>query len=374
MNYICSENDLKIVWVTIKPEETRVKVAINVHDGDTTRASGSEPNVDLSGSRAAPVVSIIGNQLSSRVELPISDSGRVEVTTAAEGHGKAQAEVSHSARGTSNNDGRGGVRASSRVQTAINRLILQAPAESKVELPPCPGKGTKLRDIPNILYKMSKITGKDERMEVLHSLLFRRKGTAQSRKKDILDFRGLACAGLETEEKERASRMISMERVNLGMIHDLMDLLDIKRGSGNKEDKMTLLCDFIMKPTQLSNVDLAAKNAKKRAKPKRKRKSKQPVLSRKNAKNGGDENDASGVNLNEAEIIPEGNGSHLVSTSQIKDKIQATLDVMGLEEIKLITPRIVLKSMSEAFGCDMSSRKAEIKEIAIEKITAKLTD
>jgi protein DEK len=38
------------------------------------------------------------------------------------------------------------------------------------------GRGTKLRDIPNVAFKMGKLTGKDELMEGLHNVIFRRKG------------------------------------------------------------------------------------------------------------------------------------------------------------------------------------------------------
>lgn len=42
------------------------------------------------------------------------------------------------------------------------------------------GSGTKLRDIPNIAYKMGKLTGRDELIEGLHNVLFRRKGAVSA--------------------------------------------------------------------------------------------------------------------------------------------------------------------------------------------------
>lgn len=42
---------------------------------------------------------------------------------------------------------------------------------------PLQGKGSKLRDIPNVAFKMGKLTGRDELLEGLHLVLFRRKGT-----------------------------------------------------------------------------------------------------------------------------------------------------------------------------------------------------
>jgi hypothetical protein len=43
------------------------------------------------------------------------------------------------------------------------------------------GAGTKLRDIPNVAYKLGKLTGKDELVEGLHMVLFRRKGEVGAR-------------------------------------------------------------------------------------------------------------------------------------------------------------------------------------------------
>jgi hypothetical protein len=49
-----------------------------------------------------------------------------------------------------------------------------------------------------VAYKLGKVTGKDELAEQLHMVLYRRKGTQASRKKDIMDFSGFA---FEEEEQ-----------------------------------------------------------------------------------------------------------------------------------------------------------------------------
>jgi protein DEK len=132
------------------------------------------------------------------------------------------------------------------------------------------GKGTKLRDIPNVAFKMSKISGRDELMESLHNILYRRKGAATTRKKAILDFNGFAFAA-ENEEKEIEARKVSLGKWKLDLINKLLDTLDIPRGSGDKGTKIDLVVEFLEKPEQRSEVDLAAKEAAKKEKEKRKR-------------------------------------------------------------------------------------------------------
>lgn len=132
------------------------------------------------------------------------------------------------------------------------------------------GKGTKLRDIPNVAFKMSKISGRDELMESLHNIMYRRKGIATTRKKAILDFNGFAFSA-ESEEKEIEARKASLGKWKLDLINKLMDTLDIPRGSGDKGTKIDRVVEFLEKPEQKSEVDLAAKEAAKKEKEKRKR-------------------------------------------------------------------------------------------------------
>ncbi len=132
------------------------------------------------------------------------------------------------------------------------------------------GKGTKLRDIPNVAFKMSKISGRDELMESLHNIIYRRKGAATTRKKAILDFNGFAFPA-ENEEKEIDARKVSLGKWKLDLINKLMDALDIPRGSGDKGTKIDRVVEFLEKPEQKSEVDLAGKEAAKKEKEKRKR-------------------------------------------------------------------------------------------------------
>ena len=117
---------------------------------------------------------------------------------------------------------------------------------------------------------MSKITGKDELMESLHNVLYRRKGVATTRKKVILDFCGFSFAE-DAEEKEIEARKASMSKWKLELIHRLLDALDLPRGLGDKSAKIDRVMEFLAKPTKKSDVDLAAKEAAKKEKEKKKR-------------------------------------------------------------------------------------------------------
>lgn len=121
-----------------------------------------------------------------------------------------------------------------------------------------------------VAFKMSKITGKDELMESLHNVLYRRKGVATTRKKAILDFSGFAFVE-DAEEKEIEARKASMSKWKLELIHRLMDALDLPRGAGDKSSKIDRIMEFLAKPNKLSDVDLAAKEAAKKEKEKKKR-------------------------------------------------------------------------------------------------------
>ncbi|KFM26903.1 putative membrane protein [Auxenochlorella protothecoides] len=74
------------------------------------------------------------------------------------------------------------------------------------------GRGSKLRDIPNVNFKLGKITGRDELTEHLHNVLYRRKGAAAQRKKAVLDFSGFVFDDASRAAKKRAAASKKRER------------------------------------------------------------------------------------------------------------------------------------------------------------------
>ena len=258
-----------------------------------------------------------------------------------------------------------------RERKSVERLTLEttksSPQDKMQE-----GKGTMLRDIPNISYKLSKITGRSEVVEALHMLMYRRKGTAQSRKREVLDFRGLSFSDESSEEKEIESRMTSMGKMTVAIIHEMMDLLDIKRGNGDKMSKMELLMSFLKQPKRLSDVDLAAKDAGKKLKAKRQRERKAKAAAKKNRRESGK---AANVSKDVSEDVEMASGdseeeeiepAHSVSVENLKHEIYTMLGNMSDEEFSAVTTKSIMMKLNDIYSCDMRPRKPEVKMIAQE--------
>lgn len=287
------------------------------------------------------------------------------------------------------------------------------------------GKGTKLRDIPNVAFKMSKISGRDELMESLHNIMYRRKGVATTRKKAILDFNGFAFS-TESEEKEIEARKASLGKWKLDLINKLMDTLDIPRGSGDKGTKIDRVVDFLKKPEQKSEVDLAAKEAAKKEKVKRKReraaaqkakkqKSKKrkattgdkAAASKKKAKKEDDTGSESESEAEESESASESEEEVLptkkvkttpgagkkekgtttpksaatkaaapgatkaakekeepvmkLSLDKIKSDVEGLLSKMSDDELGMLTVKTLLAKMQEFYGFEVRPRKSDFK-------------
>ena len=126
------------------------------------------------------------------------------------------------------------------------------------------GKGEKLSAIPNVAFKLSKLKPRDKLTEMIHTLLFKRKGEvskriftdqrsqasfgcaatlrleppslllqATKRKRDIGDFSGWVFTDDEREkEEERASEFLT--RFTNDALHEFLDILDLPRGADKK--------------------------------------------------------------------------------------------------------------------------------------------
>ncbi|PRW61174.1 DEK-like isoform X2 isoform B [Chlorella sorokiniana] len=156
-----------------------------------------------------------------------------------------------------------------RERKQVERFQVEAKRETEEVAVP-QGSGERLRDIPNVAFKLGKLTGKDELVEGLHMVMYRRKGAAHQRKKAVLDFCGFAFAE-DQQAKEVDARKASLGKWKLELLHKLMDVLDLQRGSGDKGAKIDRVLEFLQSPKALSDVDLAAKEADKKAKEKAKR-------------------------------------------------------------------------------------------------------
>eukprot|EP00941_MAST-03F_sp_MAST-3F-sp1_P001632 g1632.t1 len=127
------------------------------------------------------------------------------------------------------------------------------------------GKGTKLGDIPNFTYLLSKCTGKHHLPVALHRLIYGRDGKSTMRRKNLREF-----SGFEFEEgskdwdkvEEKLTRSFPWTTLCL---RDLFRLLDIDR-SGHKDEMVKRVMNFLLKPQVSSNPNLADEQKNKVAK------------------------------------------------------------------------------------------------------------
>lgn len=254
---------------------------------------------------------------------------------------------------------------SKRERKAVERLTIDRQDSSRKHIESM-GQGATLRSIPNVRYKLSKISGRSEVVEALHLLMYRRKGTSQNRKKNVLDFNGLSYQDEEIAEREINSRMISMGKMKLDLIHAMLDALDIKRGSGDKQTKMNLLISFLKEPKQLSDVDLEQKDAAKKEGAKRKRgsqgqqKKQSEPRQTKNSEDAKKETTIQRFMEDEDDQEP----ADKIPLGWVRTEIYNMLEAMTNEEFTTVTTKMIMAKLSVKFQCDMRPRKLEVKEIA----------
>ncbi|XP_010426369.1 PREDICTED: protein DEK [Camelina sativa] len=130
------------------------------------------------------------------------------------------------------------------------------------------GRGTRLKEIPNVAYKLSK-RKPDDNLFLLHTILYGKKGKAQTLKKNIGQFSGFVWSEQE-EEKQRARTKEKLDKFNKEKLIDLCDVLDIPNNKSNvKKDELAVkVLEFLVHPKVTRDVVLAdsEKETKKRKK------------------------------------------------------------------------------------------------------------
>lgn len=180
------------------------------------------------------------------------------------------------------------------------------------------GKGQELGEIPNVDYHLSKVKGADEILEDLHTILFRRKGKASARKKNIKKFSGFVYPE-GSEDAEKAKDLQRISNLKIEKIHQLMDVLDVPRGKGDKESKVNILWEYLEEPKVLSHVDKAKKAAKKKGKRTKKVALKDGKASKKRKKEDAAE-DTDGDDDDEVEVPAKKTGPKKAVAKAVKRK------------------------------------------------------
>ncbi|KAK9804710.1 hypothetical protein WJX72_001206 [[Myrmecia] bisecta] len=251
------------------------------------------------------------------------------------------------------------------------------------------GKGTKLGDIPNVAFKLGKITGRDELLEDFHFLLFRRKGKLATRKREVAAFSGFTW-GDEDKEKERASLEERLGRWKVEHLNRLLDLLDVVRGSGEegaKEKKLARLVQFLQAPEVTSTTDLAAREAKRKkaGKPKKrkgeegepfgsakkrkltdcaKRRPTKKACASTNGHAGSDEDPAlPDDDDDDDDDIPLASVAAMPSNKVLREEVLRILQGVDVQEFNL---SMLMQQLHNKFQVDLKLKKPLIKNTAIE--------
>ncbi|XP_076923400.1 uncharacterized protein LOC143585514 [Bidens hawaiensis] len=144
-----------------------------------------------------------------------------------------------------------------RVRKSVERLVAVIENDATKEFHILKGRGTVLKDIPNVSYKLSKIKVVDDTLKLLHTILFGRRGKAAQVKSNILQFSGFVWP--ENEEKHKLKVKEKLDRLNKEKLLEFCDILDMTVSRANKEDIVVKLIDFMLTPHATTSELLAEK-------------------------------------------------------------------------------------------------------------------
>ncbi|KAF5178254.1 Dek domain-containing chromatin associated protein [Thalictrum thalictroides] len=145
-----------------------------------------------------------------------------------------------------------------RERKSVERLVASIEREPAKELRIGKGRGTALKDIPNVAYKLSR-KRTDETFIVLHSILFGRRGKAFNVKSNLSKFSGFVWH--ENEDKQKLKIKEKFDKFVKEKLLEFCDVLDIHvaKATTRKEDIVSKLVNFLEAPCATTNILLAEK-------------------------------------------------------------------------------------------------------------------
>ncbi|XP_059301049.1 DEK domain-containing chromatin-associated protein 4-like isoform X2 [Lycium ferocissimum] len=166
-----------------------------------------------------------------------------------------------------------------RQRKSVQRLVASIEGELTKEIHIEKGRGTALKDIPNVAYKLSK-RNTDDTLKLLHTIIFGRRGKAAQFKSNISRFSGFVWH--ENEEKQKMKVKEKLDKCIKEKLLELCDILDVPvaQATSRKEDLVPQLMDFLEAPysttsellaeeDQSSKTETASKKAEKKKKKKK---------------------------------------------------------------------------------------------------------
>ncbi|GKU89544.1 hypothetical protein SLEP1_g3670 [Rubroshorea leprosula] len=122
------------------------------------------------------------------------------------------------------------------------------------------GCGTQLKDIPSVAFKLSK-RKPDDSLQMLHMILFGKKGKAHTLKRNIGQFSGFVW--VENEEKQKVKVKEKLDKCVKEKLLDFCDILNVPASKTTKKEEISVkLLEFLESPHSTSDVLLAEKEQK----------------------------------------------------------------------------------------------------------------
>merc|ERR1712080_386256 len=119
------------------------------------------------------------------------------------------------------------------------------------------GKGVKLGDIPIVKYNIDRADTED--LQVLHRIMYRRRGKQHNTKKNLRDFCGWP---FEKDSKEYKSvKENTIDRLLVPALKWTNNLLCLEKSGNEKESMKDALCEFLLKPVQIDKEVPAKKKS-----------------------------------------------------------------------------------------------------------------
>ncbi|XVF70883.1 hypothetical protein PTKIN_Ptkin11bG0198100 [Pterospermum kingtungense] len=170
-----------------------------------------------------------------------------------------------------------------RERKSVERLVASIDKDASREFQIQKGRGTALKDIPNVAFKLTR-RKTDDTFRLLHTILFGRRGKAAQIKSNISRFSGFVWH--ENEEKQKNKVKEKFEKFNKEKLVEFCDVLDIPitKATTKKEDIVAKLIEFLEAPHATTTVLLAEQEKSNKGK-KRKRSTKSGTTAKRSTKN-----------------------------------------------------------------------------------------
>ncbi|CAN6477832.1 unnamed protein product [Victoria cruziana] len=144
-----------------------------------------------------------------------------------------------------------------RERKSVDRFVISNEKDLPKEFSIEKGRGTQLKDIPNVAYKLSKRRA-DDVLKMLHTILYGRRVKNFQIKSNISQFSGFVWA--DNEEKQKMKMKEKLDKCFKSRLLEFCELLDMPaKFNDRKEDLVDKLLEFMEAPHATTDVLLSEK-------------------------------------------------------------------------------------------------------------------